>query len=275
MIIIPDIHGRTFWKEAVAERKPDETVVFLGDYLDPYAHEWEGAQDPESERPKREDAFDLWGQTWSNFNEIIEYKKSDSKHVILLLGNHDLHYIYIRMDTGSRYDHIHAFEIRKRIEDNKDIFQLAYEETVNGRRFIFSHAGIHRLWINDWFGPVVTNENVVDYLNNAFLVDDPSLPRALDQYSTYRGGYESYGSMVWADLREWWSETPSKSPYGDVQVFGHTQLKKDPINFHDTYYCVDVRRAFRINDNGEVCEMDGTVIKKIEHKETNGNKTEI
>lgn len=266
MIIIPDIHGRTFWKEAVAERKPDETVVFLGDYLDPYVDEWEGAQDIEFEWPKREDAFDLWGQTWSNFNEIIEYKKSDPKHVILLLGNHDLHYIYSRMDTGGRYDHIHAPEIRKKIEGNKDIFQLAYEETVNGKRFIFSHAGIHRLWINDWFGPVVTNENVVDYLNNAFLVDNPTLPRALNQYSAYRGGYESYGSMVWADIREWWSDKPLKSPYGDAQVFGHTQLKDSAINFYDTYYCVDVRRAFRINENGEVCEMDGAVIKKTEPK---------
>ena len=36
MIIIPDIHGHTFWKEAIAKRRKDEMVIFLGDYLDPH-----------------------------------------------------------------------------------------------------------------------------------------------------------------------------------------------------------------------------------------------
>ena len=34
MIIIPDIHGRDFWKEVTAIE--DEEFVFLGDYVDPY-----------------------------------------------------------------------------------------------------------------------------------------------------------------------------------------------------------------------------------------------
>ena len=35
IIIIPDVHGRTFWKEAVRDLT-DRSVIFLGDYLDPY-----------------------------------------------------------------------------------------------------------------------------------------------------------------------------------------------------------------------------------------------
>lgn len=38
IIAIPDIHGRTFWK-IVENDKSDSTIVFLGDYLDPYPHE--------------------------------------------------------------------------------------------------------------------------------------------------------------------------------------------------------------------------------------------
>ena len=38
MIIIPDIHGRTFWKQAI-QGKETEDIVFLGDYLDPYSDE--------------------------------------------------------------------------------------------------------------------------------------------------------------------------------------------------------------------------------------------
>ena len=34
ILIIPDIHGRTFWKECI-KCECDE-IIFLGDYLDPY-----------------------------------------------------------------------------------------------------------------------------------------------------------------------------------------------------------------------------------------------
>ncbi len=248
MIIIPDIHGRNFWKEAVAGREEDG-IVFLGDYLDPYPHDF----------PDKT-ADEIWEQTWNNFNDIIEFKKKHPSNVALLLGNHDLHYIYPKMADSSRYDYERASQIKEKFNENKDIFLLAYERTINGKRFIFSHAGIHKLWIIDWFVPIVTDKNVVDYMNSGYLANDPSLLRALDQYSTYRGGWESYGSMVWADIREWWSEKPHPSSFGDVQIFGHTQLDGKPINFWNTYYDLDVRRGFLINENGDVCEMDGTPI---------------
>ena len=38
ILIIPDVHGRTFWKEPVKNEEFDH-IVFLGDYLDPYPQE--------------------------------------------------------------------------------------------------------------------------------------------------------------------------------------------------------------------------------------------
>ena len=38
MIIIPDVHGRSFWKEYVKGHE-EEDIIFLGDYLDPYGYE--------------------------------------------------------------------------------------------------------------------------------------------------------------------------------------------------------------------------------------------
>ena len=58
ILIIPDVHGRDFWKEAI-ERKDYEKVVFLGDYSDPY--DIEGITD--------DVAID-------NFKSIIDYKKN-------------------------------------------------------------------------------------------------------------------------------------------------------------------------------------------------------
>ena len=39
MIVIPDVHGRTFWRQAVNEYLGKEHILFLGDYLDPYTYE--------------------------------------------------------------------------------------------------------------------------------------------------------------------------------------------------------------------------------------------
>lgn len=259
MIIIPDIHGRDFWESAVKDKKQAEKVVFLGDYLDPYLYEWEDEKKTFRGQKTKSDA--IWEQVWGNFNKIIEYKKETPETTVLLIGNHDVHYIYDR-GRGSRYDYLHSKQIINKFNENKDLFQVAYEAKVGGKRLIFSHAGIHKLWVEDWFGNTVTEKNIVDYLNNAYFAEDSVLEGAFDQFSAYRGGFESYGSIVWADVREWLGA--KESYYGDVQIFGHTQLKESPINLNNVFYDLDVRRAFRVNENGEVCEMDGTVIPKSE-----------
>ena len=75
ILVIPDIHGRTFWKEAVDEH-PSLPVVFLGDYLDPYARE----------NITPEEAL-------ANFKDIIAFKKANMDRVTLLIGNHEIHYL--------------------------------------------------------------------------------------------------------------------------------------------------------------------------------------
>lgn len=73
MIIIPDVHGRLFWKDAVAKRKDGEMVIFLGDYLDSY----ESTINRES-----------FKKSFENLKEIIEFKKTNEDTCILLFGNH-------------------------------------------------------------------------------------------------------------------------------------------------------------------------------------------
>lgn len=57
VIIIPDVHGRTFWK-SVVEQDPDADIIFLGDYLDPYTQEGIYNYD-----------------AWLNLVDIVEFKK--------------------------------------------------------------------------------------------------------------------------------------------------------------------------------------------------------
>ena len=40
VLILPDIHGRQFWKKPCENIDNYDKVVFLGDYLDPYNFEF-------------------------------------------------------------------------------------------------------------------------------------------------------------------------------------------------------------------------------------------
>jgi len=76
VLIIPDVHGREFWREPVKEvlEKTDVRIVFLGDYLDSYPWDFD-------HNHYQQQAIDV-------FNEIINLKKENRDRVNLLLGNH-------------------------------------------------------------------------------------------------------------------------------------------------------------------------------------------
>ena len=76
MLILPDIHGRDFWRKPVQEtlKEGDEKIIFLGDYLDPYDDE--GITD---------------AVAFGGLQDIIRFKQEHPDKVTLLWGNHDLH----------------------------------------------------------------------------------------------------------------------------------------------------------------------------------------
>ena len=39
ILIVPDVHGRIFWRRAKELVKSYQKIIFLGDYLDPYSYE--------------------------------------------------------------------------------------------------------------------------------------------------------------------------------------------------------------------------------------------
>jgi len=232
VLIIPDIHARTFWKKAVEENMNKVTkVVFLGDYLDGYP--WEGFT--------RKDAI-------RNFDEIIRFKSENRDKVILLLGNHDLPYIDKRnFYTRSRYDSSNAYHIEEMFRSHRSLFQLAYEEYINGKRYLFTHAGITPQWYN--YHKDLIGELTIDGLNH--LLDIPQGIRALCEVSHYRDGYDKYGSMVWAHVDEIENlrEDLNKDLPWDFQIIGHSLQNKHPI-ITKNFACLDCRKAFILTDEG-------------------------
>ena len=237
IIINPDIHGRTFWKEGpLSEVKLDdvEKIIFLGDYLDPYA--WEDIT--------RKQAID-------NFNEIMEFKKANMDKVVLLLGNHDIQYI----DRGigcSRLDTVNMKDIHNILISNKKLFQLGYTTEYKGRNISFTHAPILKSWLDavNQYVKVLPDDikEVIDELNKRWLSSDiyslPILGGLLSFCSHFRGGYDATSSPIWADIREFKS---TSIPSGWYQIFGHTQLVENPVI---TAYGADLdcRRAFKLSE---------------------------
>jgi len=242
MVVIPDIHGRSFWKDAVKGRE-NEDIVFLGDYMDPYDYE------------------DIdYAQAIGNFKEIIEFANSHNK-VTLLLGNHDCPYISDSVRAGSRFDYMHAAEIAQVFKTYSRNFLMAFETQINGKQFIFSHAGISRKWLENHsllFGDINFDKiNIVEWVNNAWEVRDGKFLSALNDVSYRRWGMADYGSMIWADTMDHYSDNKGEGLFGDYQIFGHTQTKESPLIF-EKFANLDCRRGFIVDDEGGILELDGT-----------------
>ena len=242
LVIIPDVHGRPFWREAVRLR-PEEEFIFLGDYLDPYPDE--GITGDEA---------------LEGLLKVIDLKKRNPDRVTLLWGNHDLHYMYPEM-MGSRYDFGNAERNARIFWDNQTLFKMAYETVAAGKRFLFSHAGVGMGWIMQNFPALQAEEVNATLLND--LVGYPAFMSALEDVSSYRGGDKKYGSMIWADIHEQ-ADLENQFP-GVIQVFGHSLLGL-PFNYEDRIYCLDCRRAFFLDyEDGRIYDYrDGMPVGPVD-----------
>lgn len=222
-IIIPDVHGRTFWRDAV-KGNDDARIIFLGDYLDPYPHE---GITPD--------------QALEEFKDILEFKKKHPDTVTLLLGNHDLGYLD-RDICECRHDYLNEGAIRRLFQEDLDSFDLCLEETTPSRSHVLlSHAGINPKWVSAH--AELFPEGTFDAQRfNALFHDAETrhmVLEALADISFYRGGHKAAGSPVWADIHEF-----TDTEYMDtLQVVGHTRLRDKPV-LCGTVLCVDCRKAF-------------------------------
>lgn len=205
IIVLPDIHGRAFWKSAREHIEQCDRVVFLGDYFDPYGFEGISVVD----------AID-------NFGEVLQFAKEYPEKVVMLLGNHDMPYFSEQYRDLSRYHCRMSSEwysaIAEIFDDNREMFKVAHVEDG----ILFTHAGCSTRWLKsihaepDGLNDLVTKLNALPLTNEGL--------RQLYMVSYHRGGDDYAGSCMWADVEEL-VNTPidlhiAGSPI--KQVFGHT-----------------------------------------------------
>lgn len=218
ILIIPDIHGRSFWHRAEELIDEVDHVVFLGDYLDPYSHE--GID------------FDT---AMDEFHKILEFAESNKDKVTLLMGNHDAHYINTSFMDCSRLNYLQRQDIHELFMKHIDKFNLVWEYDI----WLFSHAGVYEEWMDLCQFKLDDLKDFKTFRKNNF----PSLA----SLSFYRGGYQRVGSCIWADIRE--SAKHDLLP-GFQHIVGHTQLNEEPYITYNIA-CLDVRRCFILNTETE------------------------
>lgn len=254
VILIPDLHGRLFWKDAVAEADDNTRIIFLGDYTDPY--------DFEEITPL---------EAYRNFIEVIDYARKHS-NVELLLGNHDCGYLYGEEVCSCRTDEDRYPQIRRLFLDNIDLFKLCTEVSVGNRNYMVSHAGINRLWLEIHAGDLSPHRQMDDNalwkrINECLLqpshLSEVSKVAMLSEVSHHRGGLDPYGSIIWADIHEF--EDPLShisvdqivghtlqvfEEFGDGEyriIYGGACIKKGP---ESNVYCIDNAEVYYLDEEG-------------------------
>lgn len=195
---IGDIHGRDCWKEFVKEARIDKWV-FVGDYCD------------------SNNLSDY--EIYSNLAEIIAFKQENPERVTLLLGNHDLPYLYEDFDEyaclGFRFDMWE--ELNCLFTVHRALFVNAFQLG----NLLCTHAGVDKVWFTDSFKGKL-NENIANQLNHP---KDEQQTKALHQVGKARGGSHAVGGIFWCDKSEL-----NHPIYRRKQIIGHTKVKE--IEYH-------------------------------------------
>ena len=224
ILIVPDIHGRDFWKPAL-EYKGE--VIFLGDYTDPYS----------SENFSDEDAY-------QSLLKIIDFKQKNPNRVTLLIGNHELHYYDSNFEcVRFSEDYYERFNELLTQTSTADLFQVCKQID----NYLFIHAGITKNWYDLHQNELLYSGTTLEkQINNLFI--DYKMP--FSEVSFYRGGFHTSGSPLWADIYEFIDES---KPFDKdiIQIIGHTLNKATaPIEIKNIRL-LDNRRLYLLS-NGEI-----------------------
>jgi hypothetical protein len=223
-IVLGDTHGRSFWKQITANENFDR-IIFIGDYFDSFTIKTDAQI--------------------NNFLDIIEYKKTSGKDVILLVGNHDIHYYPEVSDTGtSGYQTIGRLQIEPVIDANREHLQMAYQMG----EFLFTHAGVSSEWLDDnivmWDVP-----NLSMYLNDLFHYQPNKFNfRSYKEFDNGRviasngHGDNTYQTPIWIRPRSLMEINKNTLRKKVIQVVGHTwveEIDKKGKSTGGRYYFID------------------------------------
>lgn len=201
ILIVPDVHGRQFWRPALDY---SGQIIFLGDYCDPYDSEGIGED-----------------EAYENFLDIIDFKSDNPDRVTLLIGNHELGYFdtCFKCTRSSSEYYARMNEILTGAE-TRELFQICKQVD----NYLFTHAGVTYGWYKRHFRELMKHGlNIEDQLT-AYFQDSKM---AFDETSHWRGGTYSEGSPLWAHANEF-LDAERRFDKETFQIVGHTKIYDEP-----------------------------------------------
>ena len=204
--IIGDTHGRDAWRQLVRE---DAVNIFLGDYFDPYSSD----QDKAGE------------QELANLLSIIEFKQQRPE-TVLLLGNHELHYLID--EEYSRHNDSYADRFAACLREHWHLFQVAY---AIGNRILVSHAGVTQPWcklagIEEGVSPRDLMHAVNERMNEEATRWLFGVDRTFEPWDTY--GLSITASPLWVrpSTMMMYGRLTNEEGKTIIQIMGHTQSEE-------------------------------------------------
>ena len=140
--------------------------------------------------------------------------------------------------------------------ENLPLFKLAMAVRIEGRDFLFTHAGVGLGWLRYRMPKVNVNDvhDICKSLNDKLKTEESLYDfvfNGLMDVSASRWGYARYPSPVWTDETD--HQYMRERLPNVYQVFGHTQQESEPV-ITEQYACLDCRRAFLITNKGNIIE---------------------
>ena len=205
-VSIGDTHGKAAANVVAGIINEHDKFIFLGDYVD---------------SPSIGNL-----QMGKNLSEIIKLKKTYPEKIVLLWGNHDIHYLLGDDYFCSGYRPEMKQELHEIFYSNYDLFQLSFQ----AGSYLWTHAGISAWWFEFRFSPFAEKQlkkaSVAELLNIAF---DKRYKPIFDA-GYLRGGDAETGGPLWCDIEEL-----ENDPWTQLnQIAGHNRVDKiQRITSHD------------------------------------------
>lgn len=198
LIALGDTHGRLNWENIVTkELELADKIIFLGDYFDTH----------DSVSPE---------QQINNFLEIVKFKKENMNKVVLLIGNHDFHYMGFLTETYSGYQHAAAFRINQILRHafEEGLLQMCYKHDI----YVFTHAGVTKTWAKN---SNVDINNLENSINELFITNPKYFGFTMgDNYS--QTGDDVTQPPIWVRPQSLLRDAIDDIVY----IVGHTTVKK-------------------------------------------------
>ncbi len=199
IIAIGDLHGRDTWEKIVEKEKDADKIVFIGDYFD---------------------SFDIsFDEQYKNYCRICAFKQEYPEQIILLIGNHEYHYLWwIAKEKYSGFQEKYSEKITQAIRNSitEGWLQMAYQE----EQYLFTHAGVTQTWMDANYDVTKHEGNLADEINEIFS-DCPEAFRFTASNPLDNTGDSITQSPIWVRPRALQSDAIE----GFIQIIGHTSIK--------------------------------------------------